>query len=57
MHKLIVDYIYEEEDSVIRKVYIGNDTSALIERARANEHYDKCTRVEYDYRESTGGDQ
>lgn len=46
--KLIVDYFYDDEDMVIRKIYTGNDESALIKRAKENEHYSKCTSVTFD---------
>lgn len=46
--KLIVDYFYDDEDMVIRKIFSGNDESELIKRARENEHYSKCTKVEFD---------
>lgn len=48
--KLIVDYFYDNDENptVIRKIFSGNDEYELIKRARENEHYSKCTRVEFD---------
>lgn len=51
MIKLIVDYFYDiegEEPSVVRKIYTGLNEETLIKLARENEHYSKCTTVEFD---------
>lgn len=48
MIKLTVDYFYDDEKlTVIRKVYSGMNEEELIKRARENEHYSKCTTVEF----------
>lgn len=49
--KLIVDYYFDEtedvQNSVVTKIFKGNDEQELIRRSRENENYSKCTRVEY----------
>ncbi len=50
MIKLTVDYFYDiegEKPSVVRKIYTGLDEATLIKKARENEHYSKCTSVEF----------
>lgn len=46
--KLIVDYYFDEEDSVVTKIFRGDDQMELLRRSRENENYSKCTRVEYE---------
>ena len=46
--KLIVDYYFDEEYTVVTKIFKGNDEMELLRRSRENENYSKCTRVEYE---------
>mgnify|MGYP005611443701 CR=1 FL=1 len=50
MIKLTVDYFYDvegEEPTTVRKIYTGLDEGKLVQRAKENEHYNTCTRVEF----------